>query len=94
MTKDELGAVEKELDSRKAIDNIKREVDLKLDSYIQDTKSRERTVDVDVLIWGTGFVVQDLGGSYKIIGQSGATLQQHWSEEVNSLYGIPSSITN
>jgi cation diffusion facilitator CzcD-associated flavoprotein CzcO len=88
VTKDEMVAVEKELDSRKAVHNVKREVDLKLDTYIQDPNSRERNIDVDVLIWGTGFVIQDLGGSYKVIGQSGATLQQHWSEEVNSLYGM------
>lgn len=87
VTKDEMVAVEKELNICKAVFNIKREVDLKLDTYIEDPNSRERNVDVDVLIWGTGFVVQDLGGGYKVTGQSGATLQQHWSEEVNSLYG-------
>ena len=52
-----------------------------------DKDSCERSVDVDVIIWGTGFQVQKLGGIYKVIGRSGQTLEQHWQEECNSLYG-------
>lgn len=52
-----------------------------------DKDSSERSVDVDVIIWGTGFQVQKPGGVYKVIGRSGQTLEQHWQEECNSLYG-------
>jgi cation diffusion facilitator CzcD-associated flavoprotein CzcO len=50
--------------------------------------SCQRSVDVDVIIWGTGYQVRKFGSVYKVIGRSGQTLEQHWQEECNSLYGI------
>jgi cation diffusion facilitator CzcD-associated flavoprotein CzcO len=43
--------------------------------------------DVDVIIWGTGFKMQGWGTAFKIVGQRGKTLGEHWGGAPRSLYG-------
>ena len=48
-----------------------------------------QVIDVDVIIWATGFAVQDWGSAVKITGRNGITLHQRWQDQVTCLYGIP-----
>jgi len=48
----------------------------------------EKHTEVDVLIWGTGFVVQDWGTVYEARGRGGITLGEHWGQDCLTLYGL------
>ena len=52
-------------------------------------KSVEKTIDADIIIWGTGFQMDNAWATYRITGRSGKTLEQHWAKECNNLYGMP-----
>ena len=41
----------------------------------------------DVLIWGTGFIMQGWGGAVPTIGRSGVLLTDHWEDGPKTLYG-------
>jgi hypothetical protein len=43
---------------------------------------------VDVIIWGTGFKMQGWGTAFKIVGQHGKTLGEHWGGAPRTLYGM------
>jgi len=62
---------------------------LDLDTYeaSRTSSSEEKHTEVDVLIWGTGFVVQEWGTVYEIRGRGGKTLGEHWGQGCLTLYG-------
>jgi cation diffusion facilitator CzcD-associated flavoprotein CzcO len=62
---------------------------LDLDTYEASptSSSEEKHTEVDVLIWGTGFVVQEWGTVYEIRGRGGKTLGEHWGQDCLTLYG-------
>jgi len=62
---------------------------LDLDTYeaSRAPSSEEKHTEVDVLIWGTGFVVQDWGTVYEARGRGGKTLGEHWGQDCLTLYG-------
>lgn len=61
---------------------------LDLEEYKSASDGAERHTEVDVLIWGTGFVVQDWGTVYEVVGRCGKTLGEHWGQDCHTLYGI------
>jgi cation diffusion facilitator CzcD-associated flavoprotein CzcO len=60
---------------------------LGLENYKSSSDMGERHTEVDVLIWGTGFVVQEWGTVYEIVGRGGKTLGEHWGQDCYTLYG-------
>lgn len=64
---------------------------LDLDTYdpSRAPSSEEKHTQIDVLIWGTGFVVQDWGTVYEVVGRGGKTLGEHWKQDCPTLYGLP-----
>jgi cation diffusion facilitator CzcD-associated flavoprotein CzcO len=60
---------------------------LGLENYKPSTDTGERHTKVDVIIWGTGFVVQEWGTVYEIVGRGGKTLGEHWGQDCHTLYG-------
>jgi len=61
---------------------------LGLENYKAISNTGERHTEVDVIIWGTGFVVQEWGTVYEIVGRGGMTLGEHWGTDYYTLYGI------
>lgn len=66
---------------------------LGLENYKPTANGEERHVEADVLIWGTGFVVQDWGTVYEVVGRRGLTLGEHWGEDCYTLYGKSLSLS-
>jgi hypothetical protein len=66
---------------------LKEVNDQEFQRYTDAERSAEKNIDVDIIIWATGFTVQDRWDIYKVIGRSGKTLSDHFSTESNSLYG-------
>jgi cation diffusion facilitator CzcD-associated flavoprotein CzcO len=60
---------------------------LGLENYKPGDDGTERHTDVDVIIWGTGYVVQDWGTVYEVVGRDGKTLGDHWGQDCYNLYG-------
>ena len=52
------------------------------------TANRDILTKADVLIWGTGFVMQGWGGAVHTIGRSGITLSDHWGAYPRTLFGM------
>ncbi|KAL4877353.1 monooxygenase [Aspergillus karnatakaensis] len=48
----------------------------------------EESREVDVLIWGTGFRTQELGGAFPARGRKGLLLVEKYQSDMSSLYGI------
>ncbi|KEF54940.1 uncharacterized protein A1O9_09383 [Exophiala aquamarina CBS 119918] len=44
--------------------------------------------EIDVLIWGTGFEMRDMGGNFAAYGVNGIKLQDMWGEKPEAYYGV------
>jgi cation diffusion facilitator CzcD-associated flavoprotein CzcO len=84
---DERNEIERKADTTEVGGMIKKEVAIELGRYKDFQNVNIRNVDVDVIIWGTGFVVQEFGGFFRITGRSGQPLNEHWKGECNALFG-------
>ncbi|QLI72763.1 FAD-binding monooxygenase BOA2 [Metarhizium brunneum] len=75
-------------DSKRRIEVLERGED-----HTEEIQSMDQTIHVqaDVLIWGTGFKVQEWGGTVPTIGRTGETLREHWDHYPNTLYGTMTS---
>ncbi|KAE9582483.1 hypothetical protein CGMCC3_g1420 [Colletotrichum fructicola] len=52
-------------------------------SYLEtqeEARTGEATREIDVLIWGTGFDMNDSGGHFQIYGEDGKSLSQKWRD--------------
>jgi cation diffusion facilitator CzcD-associated flavoprotein CzcO len=86
VTSKEAEIIKNELSAREAGDEINEE--LGLENYTPvNSNSTEKHTEVDVLIWGTGWVLQDFGRVYETIGRGGKTLAEHWGDDCHALYG-------
>jgi hypothetical protein len=84
---DEIASIEIELNGNNATNDTKNQSSLKVERYREVEKSSERKIDFDIIIYGTGFLVQNHGGAYRITGRSGETLEEHWAKDCNTLFG-------
>ncbi|VUC36292.1 unnamed protein product [Clonostachys rosea] len=53
-----------------------------------DNVSEETVREIDVLIWGTGFDMDDSGGHFQIYGEGGKNLSQTWKDYPQTYWNI------
>ncbi|KAL7756940.1 hypothetical protein ACKLNR_013933 [Fusarium oxysporum f. sp. zingiberi] len=54
----------------------------------QEEPAEEVLRDIDILIWGTGFDMNDFGGHFNIIGENGVLLSQIWKDNPESYRSV------
>jgi cation diffusion facilitator CzcD-associated flavoprotein CzcO len=91
VTSEEAKIIKNELSARSAGDEINEELGLENYNPVT-TNSIEQHTEVDIIIWGTGWVLQDFGTVYEVVGRGGKTLAEHWGDDCHALYGIPINI--
>lgn len=48
----------------------------------------EKTREIDVILWGTGFDMNDSGGHFQVYGVDGINLSQTWNDYPETYWGI------
>ncbi|EXJ66474.1 uncharacterized protein A1O5_10626 [Cladophialophora psammophila CBS 110553] len=55
---------------------------------LEELDNSETTREIDVLIWGTGFDMNDSGGHFQIYGINGVNLSKHWGDYPQTYWGV------